>query len=255
MPASSHRSSECAKIAWRHKTGSVGDLLGQKAQAPTTKNFKRDNVRMIRSMSREVRRSRESEKASEPDFKLQKFANVASWLHDTPKRLQDLQASRMSTMSQATPTRLRSLSMPGFSPAKTSPPGQSPWARGPLRSCNQPIPRPPKGKKEAPQRTVEMAEIEQPKLEGSLRVDQENRPGARLIFSPPPREDSRSFEVEDEKRSEEEMPSQVPGWWPDDERLSSPFAFSDFKCLPARRCRPSPPRRVVPATPLERTWR
>eukprot|EP00435_Cladocopium_sp_Y103_P064653 s235_g26.t1 len=251
MPASSHRSSESAKIAWRHKTGSVGDLLGQKAPAPATKNFKRDNVRMIRSMSREVHRSRvESEKSSDPHFKLQKFANVASRLHDTPKRLQDLQASRMSNVSQATPTRLRSLSMPGFSPAKTSPPGQSPWARGPLRSCNQPIPRPvPKGKKEAPiQRTPEMAEIHQPEKEG-----QENRPGARLIFSPPPREDSRSFEVDDEKRSEEEIPSQVPGWWPDDS-LSSPFAFSDFECLPARRQRrPSPPRTA--ATPLERTWR
>ena len=232
--------------------------MGQKAAPVASRDFKRDNMRMVRSMSRDVRRNRdESDKRSDPGFKLQKFANVASRLHETPKRLQELQASR-TLQASGTPSRLRSLSNPGLSPAKTSPPvAQSPWARGPLRSCNQPIPR-PKGKPEV---------VKETKMETQ---GQENRPGARLLFSPLPRETTAVSSPEDEtsqdrssrhdEMQETQEISEVPGWWPGDS-LSSPFAFSDFEYIP-RRCR-SAPRQTASENPTdsrsrgcaERMWR
>ncbi|CAK9008273.1 unnamed protein product [Durusdinium trenchii] len=230
------RQSESARIAMRHKTGSVGNLLGQKT--PKTKgsrDFLRDNVKRVRAMSRDVRRERrESEMPSDPSFKLQQFANVASRLHQTPHRV----TARLQEMASQTPSRVRSLSVPGFSPAKTSPPelakvASSPWARGPLRPCNQPIRR-HKGKDR------ELSKIQSSNATelGASSVEQENRPGARLLFSPPPRTEvssgpSRSPEEVVEFSSSRSPETEIPGWWPEDSDLCCPYA--DFEPLPIPR--------------------
>ncbi|CAJ1393317.1 unnamed protein product [Effrenium voratum] len=181
-----------------HKTGSVGNLLGQRPPQHS-RDFKRDNVKMVRTMSRDVlTRRRESEKSADPDFKLRQFANVASRLHQAPQRLQ---------ATASTPAKQRSLSI-GFSPAKTSP-GQSPWARGPLRSCNQPVTKPRLDRAEAGKRES---------LKGK-----ENRPGARLLFSPPPRTEASSEQLSVSRCEDGDSDCSAPGWWPASDRLASEF--------------------------------
>ncbi|CAK9105716.1 unnamed protein product, partial [Durusdinium trenchii] len=160
--------------------------------------------------------------------------NVASRLHQTPHRV----TARLQEMASQTPSRVRSLSVPGFSPAKTSPPelakvASSPWARGPLRPCNQPIRR-HKGKDR------ELSKIQSSNATelGASSVEQENRPGARLLFSPPPRTEvssgpSRSPEEVVEFSSSRSPETEIPGWWPEDSDLCCPYA--DFEPLPIPR--------------------
>ncbi|CAE7869742.1 unnamed protein product, partial [Symbiodinium sp. KB8] len=126
----------------------------------------------------------------------------------------------------ATPTveRMRSLSTPAFSPAKTSPPklGKSAWARAPLRRCNEPVPRPSKGKTLSKTASSASTTLSTP---GSGK---ENRP-ARLLFSPAPRNDweastlssapltSQNFFCDDLDRlpqPDSPLPA-APGWWPE----------------------------------------
>eukprot|EP00441_Pelagodinium_beii_P027167 CAMPEP_0197662624 /NCGR_PEP_ID=MMETSP1338-20131121/54164_1 /TAXON_ID=43686 ORGANISM="Pelagodinium beii, Strain RCC1491" /NCGR_SAMPLE_ID=MMETSP1338 /ASSEMBLY_ACC=CAM_ASM_000754 /LENGTH=326 /DNA_ID=CAMNT_0043240553 /DNA_START=53 /DNA_END=1033 /DNA_ORIENTATION=+ len=134
---------ESARIAMRHKVGSVGNLLGNRSP-PAKKDYKLDNVKKLRTMSREVRRERqESEKPPEPEFKLRQFESIPSRLHQTPKRMTAISPGWIADTSTPGP-RPRSASSSAMSPSKGKPPasGQSPWARAPLRPCNEPIYRP-----------------------------------------------------------------------------------------------------------------
>lgn len=137
---------ECARIAMRHKVGTVGQLLGQRKPSQT-RDHRRDNIKAVRSLSRQMQQQKlEAEKPADPGFRLRQFENIPSRLHQTPKRLQSTGSEFSSsglnfgfTFSQVTPPRpKRSASTPEFSPCKTSPPGAkaSPWARAPLRPCN-----------------------------------------------------------------------------------------------------------------------
>lgn len=134
---------ESARIARRHKAGSLGSLLGQ-SSPPPARDAKRDNVKKVFAMSKEVqRRRKEADESAETDFKLKQFVNVPSRLHQTPKRYTpDPQGSGASPST----SRPRSASTPALSPAKLSPPagfagegGRSAWARAPLRPCNETI--------------------------------------------------------------------------------------------------------------------
>lgn len=135
---------ESARIARRHKAGSLGSLLGQ-SSPPPARDAKRDNVKKVCAMSREVqRRRKEAEESTETDFKLKQFVNVPSRLHQTPKRYTP-EPPGGSGASPST-SRPRSASTPALSPAKLSPPasfggerGRSAWARAPLRPCNETI--------------------------------------------------------------------------------------------------------------------
>eukprot|EP00930_Biecheleria_cincta_P097968 TRINITY_DN8964_c0_g1_i1.p1 TRINITY_DN8964_c0_g1~~TRINITY_DN8964_c0_g1_i1.p1 ORF type:complete len:307 (-),score=48.50 TRINITY_DN8964_c0_g1_i1:233-1153(-) len=132
---------ESARIARRHKAGSLGNLLGQ-SSPPPARDAKRDNVKKVCAMSKEVqRRRKEAEESADTDFKLKQFVNVPSRLHQTPKRYTPVLHGSEASPSTSRP---RSASTPALSPAKLSPPvtfagegGRSAWARAPLRPCNE----------------------------------------------------------------------------------------------------------------------
>eukprot|EP00931_Biecheleriopsis_adriatica_P036205 TRINITY_DN20865_c0_g1_i1.p1 TRINITY_DN20865_c0_g1~~TRINITY_DN20865_c0_g1_i1.p1 ORF type:complete len:373 (+),score=68.63 TRINITY_DN20865_c0_g1_i1:94-1119(+) len=249
---------ECARIAMRHKVGSVGSLLGQR-QTPHKRDCKRDNIRVVRSMSRDVqRRRKESENAPPSDFKLKQFGNVPSRLHQTPKR--NLLSSP-SPSATPTPGKARSASSPALSPAKLSAPkeGQSPWARAPLRPCNE-MPRPSSAAgKEGGSNGSSSAK------RGQRKGREEAPAGARLIFSPPPRcsgpcppqtgetgePESNAFgqprrlfcEEVERNRSTKERPASShgaaenkdPGWWPRPGGSAVPAVRTKSTGAPARR--------------------
>eukprot|EP00927_Polykrikos_kofoidii_P050198 TRINITY_DN44116_c0_g1_i1.p1 TRINITY_DN44116_c0_g1~~TRINITY_DN44116_c0_g1_i1.p1 ORF type:complete len:336 (-),score=47.47 TRINITY_DN44116_c0_g1_i1:199-1206(-) len=95
---------EGSRIAWRHKTGSVGALLDH--SSPTLlRNHAKDNVRALRELGRQnrSRRAAEEEAAGKRAFKLKQFENVPSRFQSTPP----------ATPSQRRGACARSASVPG----------------------------------------------------------------------------------------------------------------------------------------------
>lgn len=86
----STRASESARIACRHRSGSVGLLLGgdvrrRNRNAPK-RDYLRDNMRAIRSLQQRVRQTREEKvaPAAHETFKLKQFDNIPARLHRPP---------------------------------------------------------------------------------------------------------------------------------------------------------------------------
>jgi len=121
----------------RHKTGSVATLLGWNTPQHA-RDFRRENVRLLRAMERQLRqkRSQEEEDAQRVAFKLQQFANVPSRLHRTPQRMRSCQPAAWS------PARPLSHGVRHRSAVATRGAGNSesssPWARAPPRGLEVP---------------------------------------------------------------------------------------------------------------------
>mmetsp|Transcript_31836 Transcript_31836/g.105537 ORF Transcript_31836/g.105537 Transcript_31836/m.105537 type:complete len:247 (+) Transcript_31836:192-932(+) len=82
----STRNAESARIASRHRTGSVGALLGREPQRrgrSKPRDYQRENVRAIRRQLQRLRQEREekAQPAAHESFKLRRFDNIPSRLH------------------------------------------------------------------------------------------------------------------------------------------------------------------------------
>jgi len=128
--------SDRVRIAMRHKSGSVATLLGWSAPQHTH-DFRRENVRQLRAMERQLRQKRiqEEEDAQRVAFKLQQFANVPSRLHLAPRRMRSCQPAAWSPvqeLSHSVRHRSASATRGGHSEAS------SPWAKAPPRGLEAP---------------------------------------------------------------------------------------------------------------------
>lgn len=154
---------ERARIAFRQRTGSIAQLLGERT--PTaSRDHRRENVRRLRDLDKQLclKRAQASQPA-EPLFKLRQFENVPSRVHDASSRWrpgQPVGRQEDATSEEATPPRpARSASTPVISPCKvhasrasfrrspaspqTGPDGyqsRSPWAKAPPRPCCDALP-------------------------------------------------------------------------------------------------------------------
>jgi len=201
MPATS----ESARIAMRHKVGSVGNLIGTRTP-PATRDHKLDNAKKVRAMSRDVRRKRvESEKPSDPDWKLRQFESIPSRLHQTPKRMSATSPASLADTSTPGPLP-RSASTSAISPAKGKAPvnGRSPWARAPLRASNAPIPRPQSAGSEKP-RPLNFSPPAREAPREAVEADSPFGKPRRLFGEEEKRPVSRPVECKENHN---------PGWWP-----------------------------------------
>eukprot|EP00416_Gambierdiscus_australes_P037325 CAMPEP_0171097306 /NCGR_PEP_ID=MMETSP0766_2-20121228/47468_1 /TAXON_ID=439317 /ORGANISM="Gambierdiscus australes, Strain CAWD 149" /LENGTH=291 /DNA_ID=CAMNT_0011556483 /DNA_START=19 /DNA_END=894 /DNA_ORIENTATION=- len=132
---------ERSRIALRHKVGSLGSLLGFH-KPPLARDHKRDNVRALRELQRQLQQKRlqlES-KASQSAFKLKQFENVPSRLHQTPQRLRCCpgrpgSAAELRSTEEAVSSGLR----PRCASATVLSAGAtSSWARAPARGLAPP---------------------------------------------------------------------------------------------------------------------
>lgn len=75
---------EVARIAERHRTGSVGALLDRRSP-PLRRDHLRDNVKAIKALGRVMRQRREESSCQSTPFKMQQFGDIPSRLHQAPR--------------------------------------------------------------------------------------------------------------------------------------------------------------------------
>lgn len=263
---------ESARIARRHKAGSLGNLLGQ-TSPPPARDAKRDNVKKVVAMSKEVqRRRKEAEESEETDFKLKQFGNVPSRLHQTPKRYTPVPQGAMASPSTSRP---RSASTPALSPAKLSPPvtfagegGRSAWARAPLRLCNETLEVKTgsvscKGNAQAPPATVGKHSFTPPSRPCQKPTDGDSFGKPRRLFGEETTVEKPGSLVEREKslrpgtahqHASNSGLTETPAWWPAPEKAAMGGRPS-ARTPRASSCGPAPRAAVSPKVSQTQTRR
>mmetsp|Transcript_41513 Transcript_41513/g.72939 ORF Transcript_41513/g.72939 Transcript_41513/m.72939 type:complete len:276 (+) Transcript_41513:81-908(+) len=94
---------DMARIAWRHKQGSVGPLLNHEGP-PALRNHMRQNIRLMRAKERHLKEQRKKEESTATSpFKLKQFENVPSRLHEVPERQRPRSPSKTMPRSSSSP--------------------------------------------------------------------------------------------------------------------------------------------------------